>query len=73
VAYATTLNPFGAAYAVAQSEDDMAALIAGAVVPGGPSASLLLPLHQHHLLCWCLAAAQVNRATTGCGGAASKP
>jgi GNAT superfamily N-acetyltransferase len=56
VAYAATLAPFGAAYAVAETEDDMAALIAGAVVPGGPPASFLLPLHQRHLLRWCLAA-----------------
>ena len=56
VAYAATLHQFGAAYAVAESEDDMAALIAGAVVPDGPPASFLLPLHQHDLLRWCLAA-----------------
>ncbi|HEV3378733.1 MAG TPA: GNAT family N-acetyltransferase [Thermoleophilaceae bacterium] len=56
VAYAATFDKFGAAYAVAESEDDMAALIAGAVVPDGPPASFLLPLHQHDLLRWCLAA-----------------
>ena len=56
VAYATTLDEFGAAYAVAESEENMAALIAGAVVPDGPAASFLLPLHQHDLLRWCLAA-----------------
>jgi predicted N-acetyltransferase YhbS len=56
VAYAATLNEFGAAYAVAQSEDDMSALIAGAIAPDGPPASFLLPLHQHDLLRWCLAA-----------------
>ena len=56
VAYAATLDEFGAAHAVAESEDDMSALIAGAVVPDGPPASFLLPLHQHDLLRWCLAA-----------------
>ena len=35
VAYAATLDEFGAAYAVAESDDDLAALIAGAVVPDG--------------------------------------
>ena len=56
VAYAATLNEFGAAYAVAESEDDLAALLAGAVAPDGPPASFLLPLHQHEWLGWCLAA-----------------
>ena len=40
VAYAATLDEFGA----------------GVVVASGPPASFLLPLHQHHLLRWCLAA-----------------
>jgi ribosomal protein S18 acetylase RimI-like enzyme len=56
VAHAATLNQFGAANAVAESEDDMSALIAGAVTHDGPPASFLLPLHQHDLLRWCLAA-----------------
>jgi predicted N-acetyltransferase YhbS len=56
VAHAATLTNFGAAYAVAESDDDMSALIAGAVVPGGPPASFLLPVRQHDLLRWCLRA-----------------
>ena len=56
VAYAATLHQFGAAHAVAESEDDMAALIFGALAPSGPPASFLLPLHQHDLLRRCLAA-----------------
>ena len=56
VAYAATLDEFGAAHAVAESEENMAALIGGAVVPDGPAASFLLPLHQHDLLRWCQAA-----------------
>jgi hypothetical protein len=54
VAYAATLDTFGAAHAVAESEENMSALIAGAVLPDGPAASFLLPLHQHDLLRWCL-------------------
>ena len=56
VAYAATLHEFGAAHAVAESEDDLSSLIAGSVSPVGPPASFLLPLHQHDLLRWCLAA-----------------
>jgi hypothetical protein len=41
--------------AIYSSWEDMSAVIAGAVVPDGPPASFLLPLHQHDLLCWCLA------------------
>lgn len=55
VAYASTLEDFGATHAVAETENDMAALIAGAALPGGPAASFLLPLHQHELMRWCLA------------------
>jgi hypothetical protein len=56
VAYATTLSFFPAAYAVAESEHDMAALIAGAVAATDTSASFLLPTHQHELFRWCLQA-----------------
>jgi hypothetical protein len=55
VAYATTLADFGAAYAVAESEDDLFELIAGSVASEGPPASFLLPLHQHTLVHRCLA------------------
>ena len=56
VAYATTFGDFGLAYAVAESEDDLFALVAGAVSPDGPPASFLLPLRQHALVRSCLAA-----------------
>jgi GNAT superfamily N-acetyltransferase len=50
VAYATTLTFFPAAHAVAESERDMLALIAGAGAP----ASFLLPARQGELLRACL-------------------
>jgi predicted N-acetyltransferase YhbS len=56
VAYATTLAFFPAAYAVAQTEDDMAALIAGALAATEAPASFLLPTRQHALFRWCLMA-----------------
>jgi predicted N-acetyltransferase YhbS len=56
VACATTLFDFGPAFAVAENEDDLFALIAGAVTPDGPPASFLLPLSQHLLVRRCLAA-----------------
>jgi predicted N-acetyltransferase YhbS len=56
VAYATTLADFGLAYAVGETEDDLFALIAGAVTPDGPPASFLLPLGQPALVRQCLAA-----------------
>jgi GNAT superfamily N-acetyltransferase len=56
VAYATTLADFGAAHAVGETDDDLFALLTGAVTPDGPPASFLLPLHQHHLVRRCLAA-----------------
>lgn len=49
-AYATTLTFFPAAYAVAETEDDMRALIAAGDAP----ASFLLPTRQAGLLRWCL-------------------
>jgi hypothetical protein len=54
VAYATTFADFGLAQAVAASEDDLFALLVGAVSPDGPPASFLLPLHQHSLVRRCL-------------------
>jgi GNAT superfamily N-acetyltransferase len=56
VAYATTLSFFPAAYAIAESEEDMAALIAGALAAGDAAASFLLPTRQHELFRWCLQA-----------------
>lgn len=56
VAYATTFADFGAAYAVAESEDDLFDLIAGTAAAGGAPVSFLLPLHQHELVRRCLSA-----------------
>lgn len=56
VAYATTVTFFPAAYAVAETEADMAALIAGALATRDTPASFLLPTRQHELLRWCLQA-----------------
>jgi GNAT superfamily N-acetyltransferase len=53
-AYATTLTFFPAAYAVAETEDDMRALITGALAAGDEPASFLLPTRQAGLLRWCL-------------------
>lgn len=55
VAYAATLEHFSAAHAAAESEADMAGLIAGtSQVIGGP-VSLLLPTRQAELFRWCIA------------------
>jgi len=54
VAYATTLTSFPAAYAVAETEDDMRALITGALAASDEPASFLLPTRQAGLLRWCL-------------------
>lgn len=56
VAYATTLGFFPAAYAVAETEEDMAALIAGTLATSDAPASFLLPTRQHELFRWCLQA-----------------
>ena len=53
-AYATTLTFFPAAYAVAETEDDMRALITGALAADGRAASFLLPIRQAGLFRWCL-------------------
>jgi len=53
-AYATTLTFFPAAHAVAETQDDMRALILGAVAAGKQPASFLLPTRQPGLLRWCL-------------------
>jgi GNAT superfamily N-acetyltransferase len=55
VAYATTLTFFPAAHAVAETEDDMAALIAGTLAATDQPGSFLLPTRQAELLRWCLA------------------
>jgi GNAT superfamily N-acetyltransferase len=56
VAYATTLSFFPAAYAVAERQEDMAALIGGALAASDAPASFLLPTRQHELFRWCLQA-----------------
>jgi GNAT superfamily N-acetyltransferase len=53
-AYATTLTFFPAAYAVAETEDDLRALISGALAADGSAASFLLPTRQASLFRWCL-------------------
>jgi len=56
VAYATTLSHFAFAHAVAETPADMTALIAGAAPAGEETLSFLLPIRQHELVRWCLAA-----------------
>jgi predicted N-acetyltransferase YhbS len=53
-AYATTLTFFPAAYGVAETEDDMRALIVGALAKGEQPASFLLPIRQAGFFRWCL-------------------
>ncbi len=54
VAYATTLTFFPAAHAVARSEADLFALLAGALATSEEPASFLLPVRQHELFRACL-------------------
>jgi hypothetical protein len=54
IAYATTLTFFPAAYAVAETEEDMRGLIMGALAAGDEPASFLLPVRQADLFRWCL-------------------
>jgi predicted N-acetyltransferase YhbS len=53
-AYATTLTFFPAAYAIAETEADMRALILGGLAASEESASFLLPTRQAGLFRWCL-------------------
>jgi GNAT superfamily N-acetyltransferase len=53
-AYATTLTFFPAAYAVAETKEDMRALITGTLAAGDEPASFLLPTSQTGLFQWCL-------------------
>jgi GNAT superfamily N-acetyltransferase len=53
-AYATTLTFFPAAYAVAETEEDMRALITGTLAAADEPASFLLPTRQAGLFQWCL-------------------
>jgi predicted N-acetyltransferase YhbS len=55
VAYAATLTFFPAAHAVAETGDDMAALIAGTLGVTDEPGSFLLPTRQAELFRWCLA------------------
>lgn len=54
VAYATTLSFFPAAHAVAETQEDLTALIAGALAATDLPASFLLPARQHELFAWSL-------------------
>jgi GNAT superfamily N-acetyltransferase len=56
VAYSTTLTFFPAAHGVAETEQDMCALIAGVLDAGEVPASFLLPIRQGEVFRWCLAA-----------------
>lgn len=53
-AYATTPTFFPAAYAVAEAEEDMRALLLGALATVDRPASFLLAMRQTGLFRWCL-------------------
>lgn len=53
-AYATTVTFFPAAHGVAETEDDLCALIAGALAASEEPASFLVPTRQADLFRWCL-------------------
>jgi predicted N-acetyltransferase YhbS len=55
-AYATTLTFFPAAYAVAETAEDMTALIEGTLASSDQAGSFLLPTRQTALFRWCLGA-----------------
>jgi GNAT superfamily N-acetyltransferase len=52
--YATTFDHWAAGHGVAETEDDLAALICGASQQTGRPVSFLLPLRQAGLFRWCL-------------------
>jgi predicted N-acetyltransferase YhbS len=54
-AYATTLTVFAAAHAVAETSEDMKALITGALAASDAPGAFLLPTRQADLLRWALA------------------
>jgi predicted N-acetyltransferase YhbS len=54
VAYAATLTFFPAAHAVAETQADMAGLIAGALAATEEPGSFLVPTRQAELFRWCL-------------------
>jgi GNAT superfamily N-acetyltransferase len=53
-AYATTVTFFPAAHGVAETEDDLCSLIAGALAGSEDPASFLVPTRQTDLFRWCL-------------------
>jgi hypothetical protein len=53
--YATTLQLWAAAHAVAESERDLEALISAAALESRGPVSFLLPIRQAGLFRWCLA------------------